>query len=352
MANSFQSLLPLLACPHDRTGLQHEGAWTWCQRGHRFPVIDNVPVLLRDDVRQTIGIASASLRLACLHAEGRNDDPFFVGSLGLSQDERRQLQVDIAKKRSEIDPVVSYLVGATNGNLYRHLIGSLSDYPIPALPMPCAKGDRLLDIGCSWGRWSIAAASKGYQPVGLDPSLGAVLAAKRLSARLGAPFLGVVGDARYIPFKPEVFDAVYSYSVLQHFSKQDARNALHEIRRTLKDRGRFAIQMASAWGVRSFQLQAKRRFREPSSFEVRYWSPLELTQTFRETFGRVRMSVDCYFGLGLQATDIRFMSPTKKYLIYASEALKGMAGRFHPLVYAADSLLLEGLLVATPGTRP
>jgi SAM-dependent methyltransferase/uncharacterized protein YbaR (Trm112 family) len=352
MENSLQSLLPLLACPHDRTGLQLTEAWVCCEQGHRFPVVENVPVLLREDVLQTIGIAPTSLHLACLHAEGRNDDPFFVGSLGLSEDERRQLQMEIAKKRREIDPVVSYLVGATNGNLYQHLIGSLPDYPIPTLPMPSAPGNRLLDLGCSWGRWSIAAARKGYDPVGLDPSLGAVLAAQRLSVRLGVPFVGVVGDARYLPFKAEVFDAVYSYSVLQHFSKQDTRNALHEIRRTLRDRGRFGIQMASAWGVRSFQLQARRRFRQPSSFEVRYWSPLELTRTFREIFGLVRMSVDCYFGLGLQAADIRFMSPTRRYLIYVSELLKGVAGWFRPLVYAADSLLLEGQIDARPGTRP
>src|SRR5262245_13846564 len=121
MANGLQSLLPLLACPHDRTGFQQEGAWVCCQRGHRFHVIENVPVLLRDDVVPTIGIASASLRLACLHAEGRNDDPHFAGSLGLSEGERRQLQVAIAAKRGEIDPVVSYLVAATNGSLYQHL---------------------------------------------------------------------------------------------------------------------------------------------------------------------------------------------------------------------------------------
>ena len=39
-------------------------------------------------------------------------------------------------------------------------------------------GTRLLDIGCSWGRWSLAAAARGYDAVGIDPSLGAIMAAR------------------------------------------------------------------------------------------------------------------------------------------------------------------------------
>jgi SAM-dependent methyltransferase/uncharacterized protein YbaR (Trm112 family) len=342
MADSALSILPLLACPYDGASLQQEGTWAGCPHGHRFPIVENVPVLLRDDVPQTIGMASESLRLARLHADGHNGDPFFTGSLALSDDERRQVRADIAEKSSGVDPVIAYLVGATNGILYKHLIGSLSDYPIPTLPLPAANGQRLLDIGCSWGRWSMAAAKKGYKSIGLDPSLGAILAAKRLSDRLSVPFVGVVGDARYLPFKPDTFDAAFSYSVLQHFSKMDARMSLLEIKRTLRDGGKFGIQMASAWGVRSIQHQAMRWFRQPESFEVRYWSPLELRQTFRDIFGDVRVSVDCYFGLGLQASDLDVMPLPKKAAIYGSEFLKGIARWFRPLAYLADSLLLEG----------
>lgn len=342
MANSSLSLLPKLACPHDGASLHQDGIWLSCPHGHRFPVVDDVPVLLRDDVLQTIGIASQSLRLARLHVEGSNDDPYFTDTLGLSDDERRQVRAAITAKEVGVDPVVSYLVGATNGILYKHLIGSLSDYPIPNLPLPAASGEWLLDIGCSWGRRSIAASKNGYTPIGLDPSLGAVLAAKRLSNQLRLPFVGVVGDARYLPIKTGTFDAAYSYSVLQHFSKPDVRLALREVRRTLRDGGTFSIQMAAAWGMRSLQHQAMRRFREPVAFEVRYWSPPELRRAFREIFGDVKISVDCYFGLGLQATDTDIMPPSKKAAVYTSEFLKGIAGWCPPLAYVADSLLLQG----------
>ena len=46
--------------------------------------------------------------------------------------------------------------------MYAHLIGSLGDCPIPELCLPPAGADAsLLDVGCSWGRWSMAAARKG-----------------------------------------------------------------------------------------------------------------------------------------------------------------------------------------------
>jgi SAM-dependent methyltransferase len=342
MTNTPTSLLELLACPYDGTGLQQKGVELHCLNGHWFPLIEDVPVLLRDDVHDTIGIAFESLRLARLHLHGHNDDPLFIDSLAISDDARRRIRTDITARSTGVDPVISHLIGATNGILYRHLIGSLSDYPIPALPLPNGNGEWLLDVGCSWGRWSMAASKRGYRPVGIDPSLGAILAAKRLSEKISAPFVGVVGDARHLPFKAAAFDAAFSYSVLQHFSKTDALTSLREIKRTLRDGGIFGIQMASAWGLRSFQAQALRRFREPESFEVRYWSPIELRHTFRDVFGDIRVSVDCYFGLGLQASDIDVMTLPKRAAIYGSEFLKDIARWFRPLTYLADSLFFEG----------
>ena len=73
----------------------------------------------------------------------------------------------------------------TSGNLYFSIQNKLTRYPIPECRLPQGNGERLLDIGCNWGRWSIAAAQKGYRPVGIDPSLDAVLAARRVSRQLG-----------------------------------------------------------------------------------------------------------------------------------------------------------------------
>ena len=187
----------------------------------------------------------------------------------------------------------------------------------------------------------MAAAKKGYLPVGLDPSLGAILAAKRVANSLGLPFHGVVADARFLPFRAGSFDVVFSYSVLQHFSKGDARAALEDIRRVLLADGTFLVQMASALGIRSMQHQVRRGFREPKDFDVRYWTPAELLRTFRDVFGPTELEVDCYFGLGLQPADVRLMSGISKLVIYGSEGLRTASKVFRPLVYLADSLYLR-----------
>src|SRR5262249_51324816 len=235
----------LLACPCDDTLLRGDGRVLRCSKGHAFPIVGDVPVLLRSDVTQTIDLANNSLKDAWADVEGRNADPLFVDTLGISDEEKTSVHM-AASRGDDIDAVVSHLAAATNGILYKHLVGHLKDYPIPNIRLAGGQGKVLLDIGCSWGRWCMAAAKKGYVPVGLDPSLGAVLAAKRLAKRLGLPFYGVVADARFLPFRADSFDVAFSYSVLQHFSKLDARRALENIRRVLRTEGTFLVQMASA----------------------------------------------------------------------------------------------------------
>src|SRR5439155_16532053 len=162
-----------LVCPRDRTVLTETESQLCCARHHRYPIIEDVPILLVEVVSQTLSVADASLR----QKDGVSDDPYRIATLGISDNEKTELKERILSETDSIDPVVSFLVPATNGIAYRHLIGKLTHYPIPNLRLSAGHGALFLDIGCGWGRWSIAAARKGYVPVGLDPSLGAVLAA-------------------------------------------------------------------------------------------------------------------------------------------------------------------------------
>src|SRR5262249_23267487 len=114
--NEFESLL---ACPYEWTPLTRDERVLRCPNGHIFPVVGDVPVLLRSDVPQTIGLASNSLKLAWADAEGRNADPLFVDSLGISDEQKNGVRI-AASRRYDVDPVVSHLVSATNGILYKH----------------------------------------------------------------------------------------------------------------------------------------------------------------------------------------------------------------------------------------
>lgn len=328
-----------LACPVDGAPLVRDGNWLKTSAGRRYPIVAGVAVMLREDVTPTIGLAAQSLFFAQRWAEGQRDDPYFIETLGVSPKQREEIRTAMASEPStDVDPTISYLVAATNGILYTRMIGKLDLAPIPELRLPASDSTQLLDIGCSWGRWSIAAAAKGYQPIGIDPSLGAVLAAKRLAKQNGVAFRGVVGDVRYLPFKAATIDAAFSYSVLQHFSKSDTEMAIRQISRVVTPGGLIRIQMASCTGIRSLQHLAYRGFREPKDFEVRYWSPLRLQRVFRDVFGNGRLEVDCYFGLGLQSTDRELYGSKGRILLSASEILRKISCILPPLRYVADSV--------------
>src|SRR4051812_30751194 len=263
-------LLERLICPRHGLRLSEIGSVLYCSAGHEYAVIEDVPVLL-DQGAQTLAVADASLRRAS-KGESATTDPFYVDTLGISESEKLLVRERLRNPGSGFDPVVSFLVGATNGNAYKHLIGKLQDYPIPDLRLPPSHGEFLLDVGCNWGRWSLAAAKLGYIPIGIDPSLGAILAAKRAAARLGLNAKFVVGDARFLPFEAGSFNVVFSYSVLQHFNRREAAMAIKSIGRVLQVNGRSFIQMPTNLGVRCLYHQSRRRFRAARGFEVRYWS--------------------------------------------------------------------------------
>lgn len=330
-----------LACPRTGEPLTCSGNVLRSPDGAEYPVVEGVPVLLRDDVPQTIGLAHTSLTAARDALAGRRSDDWFLSTVGVSEGERELARRLRAENGAVVDPVVAVLIAATNGILYRDLVGKVVEFPMPDLRLPPGDGRRLLDIGCSWGRWSVAGARKGYRPIGLDPSLGAVLAAKRMCARLGVAADFVVGDARYLPFRAGAFDNVFSYSVIQHFSKSDARQALGEVARVLRPGGECLIQMPNALGVRSAYHQARRGFSAGRDFEVRYWWPGELVRAFTQVVGPAELSVDCYFGLGLQPADAPLMGPARRSLIALSEWLRRRAATCAPLRKLADSVYLR-----------
>jgi SAM-dependent methyltransferase len=305
-------------------------------------VVDGVPVMLTDSDDETLWVRSASLAAARQVRRGdRAPNELFIDTIGCTPDVRSRLGAALAGPLSAVDPVASSLVLATNGLLYKHLVGKLTRAPIPILSLPEGAGRMLLDVGCSWGRWSIAGAQQGYRAVGLDPSLGAVLAAKRLAGRLGLQAAFVVGDATALPFAKSAFHVAFSYSVLQHFGAQALDRSLREIRRVLKEDGRVLVQMANALGIRSLYHQARRRFGEGQGFDVRYRTPRQLLTTFNRIFGDVSLAADCFLGLGIQSSDRDLLPPAKRLIVDISETLKAFAKLFPIFRYCADSVYLS-----------
>jgi SAM-dependent methyltransferase/uncharacterized protein YbaR (Trm112 family) len=317
------SLLDLTACPEDRTPLAPEGEELVCTRGHRFPFPDGIPVLLSESIAPTHPVFAKSL------ADARSGAPEEPGP-----------------PEGELEPFVQDGIAAQCGHLYRHLVGRLPRYPIPELRLPPGEGRLFLELGSSWGRWSIAAARRGYVPVGVDPSLEAVRAGRRIARRLGVEAHYLVGDARRLPFPDRTFDAGFSYSVLQHFAKENVRLALRELRRVLKPGATSLVQMGNALGARSAVARARERIRPgpAEDFRVRYWTPWELERVFEEELGPSRLEVDGFFSLNAQAADLDLMPRRLRAVIHASDAARAAAARVPPLRLAADSLYVRSTI--------
>jgi SAM-dependent methyltransferase len=307
-----------LVCPRDRLPVRLAEEKLCCPDGHVYPVVEGIPVMLIAEERPTHRSIPRSLELV------------ESGTTPSYNDEG-----------SNIDPVVQDVIQATCGNLYKHMLGRVVEYPIPEIRLPEGHGERFLELGCNWGRWCVSAARRGYTVVGIDPSLEGVLAAKRVAANLGVDAQYVVADARHVPFADSSFDVVFSYSVLQHFSKDDARSALAETGRLLRPGGTALIQLANRFGLRSTYNRVRLAFAEPKIFDVRYWTPGELEAAFTSLIGPAELEVDGFFSLNAQLSDARLLSRSGRVIVYTSEVLRRVAEVVTPLRSVADSLYVR-----------
>jgi SAM-dependent methyltransferase len=143
-----------------------------------------------------------------------------------------------------------------------------------------------------------------------------------------------------MPFADGSFDVVYSYSVIQHFSRAHARRAICEMGRVLRPGGIAFVQMAHWLGLRSLYHLARRWPRPPRGFEVRYWTVSQLRQVFTSCIGPAALDVDGFFGLGIQEGDVSYLPLKYRLIVQTSARLRRASRRVTPLLYAADSLFV------------
>jgi SAM-dependent methyltransferase len=108
-------------------------------------------------------------------------------------------------------------------------------------------GDRLLDLGCGFGRHAFEAARRGAAVVALDAgpdevaqvraTVGAMMEAGELAP--GHPATAVQGDALALPFADATFDRVIASEVLEHIPDDTA--AMRELARVLRPGGTMAV---------------------------------------------------------------------------------------------------------------
>lgn len=311
-----------LVCPRTRQPLEWHEDYLISSAGYKYPLFDGVPIMLLEEYEDTNPIRFETTREQLADPLSMLPDP------GLGKD--------------EIDPYVSEHIAATCGKLYRPLQNTMTRYPIPELKLPPGEGKLLLDIGCGWGRWSLAAAQKDYQPIGIDPSIDRVRVSRRVARQMGLDASFLVADARCLPFADGSFDVVFSYSVLQHFSREDVRLVLAEVQRTLAlDGGISMIQMATRWGGRNLMNQLKQKFRKPNPFKVRFWPQRTLRRTFTDLIGPTTIIVDGFFTLNAQSFDLDLLPWRYRCVVHTSDRLRSLSKLAPWIGCFADSVYVQ-----------
>lgn len=311
-----ESLLRVIACPLDHTLVRVSGDALVCEKGHRFAIEQGVPVFAENPRREPVPLNMAPCPK--FHEDGVDS--------------------------RTIDPFVNDWIVNTNGNLYWRSRGRLPRYPIPTWPFGNGNGKALLDVGCGWGRWCMAAARAGFRPIGVDVHIDALAAAGRVSQQLAARCDFLCNDADALPVQSRSIDCVFSYSVLQHMDKAKVLRVFHEMARVLVPGGRFLIQLPNTLGPMSFAQRLKRGFREAKAgtFEMRYWSRKMIRESLRDAgLGDVQIHTDGFLSQNPQLSDLDLLTPAGKMIVIASYAGRGAANALPILTRVADSLWIE-----------
>jgi len=284
----------------------------FCEKGHKFDVEEGIPLFARNPRREAV----PSNMKACRYAE---------------QD-------------GLIDPFVNDWLVNTNGNLYWRARGRLRRYPFPNWPFEKGEGRVLVDVGCGWGRWTLAAAQAGFTSIGVDVHVDALAAGGRVSRQTGVRADYLCGDAENLPFQSGSIDVLFSYSVLQHLERSKVIRILAEVSRVLKPLGLCLVQLPNALGLCSVLRQVKRGFREAKlgTFEMRYWSRSAIRHAVEEAgMQLIAIRADGFFTQNPQISDLDLLSPVGKLIILASHAGCKVSEAVPILARVADSLWIE-----------
>lgn len=154
-------------------------------------------------------------------------------------------------------------------------------------------GDRVLDLGCGWGKMAGALHAAGIEVVGVDAS-HAMLGACRRDSRVERLVQARAGDP--LPFADRSFDHVWSHSMLMHLPRHALPGLLAEVARVLRPGGTACLHvknrrhpselLLAAWGA------VKGGTRHPH--RRRGTDPGWLARLARRHFGQVELAAESF----------------------------------------------------------
>jgi 2-polyprenyl-3-methyl-5-hydroxy-6-metoxy-1,4-benzoquinol methylase len=143
----------------------------------------------------------------------------------------------------------------------------------------------ILDIGCAYGPFLLAAREEGFLPFGIDPAEDAV---KYVQKELGIP--AVQGFFPNYPLSVPRCDVITLWYVIEHFF--DCATALAEIRKMLKQKGILAFSTPSFSGISGRASIRNFLFSNPAD-HFTIWSPKTCKRALKETGFKVKKIKIC-----------------------------------------------------------
>jgi len=125
-----------------------------------------------------------------------------------------------------------------------------------------SKRDRILDLGCGWGRVSLELARKGFQVTGIDLSPNLIRYAREVARREQLSISYDLGSMLDLPYAEETFDRVIClWGVFSHLLRVEEQvKGINEIHRILRPNGLAFIEMSNG------ELKRHRETRQNQAF--------------------------------------------------------------------------------------
>jgi len=94
---------------------------------------------------------------------------------------------------------------------------------------------KVLDVGCGWGVWSVALMENGLKMVAVDLPNEDFFEAHKSAQINDLPIDFLIADGQALPFRKDIFDGVIMLDVLEHIP--DDTKAMQESKRVIKEDG-------------------------------------------------------------------------------------------------------------------
>src|ERR1044072_8766951 len=115
-----------LVCPRDKEKLETKDDKLICPKNHSYPIVEDIPVMLVDDVETTHDYITRTLEKIANFEAGKQESK------------------NGAAQTNEVDEFVQGEIPYTSGNLYFPVQNKLTRYPIPNFRLARGNGERLL----------------------------------------------------------------------------------------------------------------------------------------------------------------------------------------------------------------